>query len=161
MNVQAGDRAPEFTLQDQDGNAWSLKDQRGQPVVLYFYPKDDTPGCTNQACDVRDHWAGFEEVGAVVVGISPDDVNSHAQFAAKYGLPHTLLADPDRQVITIYGAWGTRSMYGKQYEGVIRSSVVVDPNGDVLAVFDKIQPKQQSAKALEVLTDRSIHEAGA
>ncbi|MGH8895904.1 MAG: thioredoxin-dependent thiol peroxidase [Egibacteraceae bacterium] len=154
MNVQTGDRAPEFTLVDQDGNEWSLEDQRGRPVVLYFYPRDDTPGCTSQACDVRDHWGGFEEAGAVVVGISPDDVGSHARFASKYGLPHTLLADPDREVITAYGAWGTKSMYGKRYEGVIRSSVVMDADGRVLAVFDKIQPKQQSAKALKALEDR-------
>ncbi|MGH8886697.1 MAG: thioredoxin-dependent thiol peroxidase [Egibacteraceae bacterium] len=154
MNVQTGDRAPEFTLADQDGNEWSLADQRGRPVVLYFYPRDDTPGCTSQACDVRDHWGGFEGIGAVVVGISPDDVGSHARFASKYGLPHTLLADPAREVITAYGAWGTKSMYGKRYEGVIRSSVVIDADGRVLAVFDKIQPKQQSAKALKALEDR-------
>lgn len=161
MKVQAGDRAPEFTLRDQDGKQWSLEQQRGRAVVLYFYPRDDTPGCTSQACDVRDHWAGFKEAGAVVVGISPDGVDSHARFASKYRLPHTLLADPDRQVITAYGAWGTKSMYGKQYEGVIRSSVVIDADGRILAAFDKIQPKQQSAKALKALTDRSPRGAGA
>lgn len=154
MNVQPGDRAPAFTLQDQDGKEWSLEQQRGRPVVLYFYPRDDTPGCTNQACDIRDHWSEFEQAGAVVVGISPDDVDSHARFTSKYGLPHKLLADPDRQAITAYGAWGTKSMYGKRYEGVIRSSVVIDPDGRVLAVFDKIQPKQQSAKALKALMER-------
>jgi peroxiredoxin Q/BCP len=161
MKVKAGDRAPQFTLQDQEGKEWSLEQQRGRPVVLYFYPKDDTPGCTTQACTVRDHWGGFEEAGAVVAGISPDDVASHARFASKYGLPHTLLADPDRQVITAYGAWGTKSMYGKAYEGVIRSSMVIDSDGQVLAVFDKIQPKEQAAKALKVLTDRSSRGAGA
>lgn len=154
MKVQAGDHAPPFTLHDQDGKEWSLEHQRGRPAVLYFYPRDDTPGCTNQACDVRDHWAGFEQIGAVVAGISPDDVDSHARFASKYGLPHTLLADPDRQVITAYGAWGAKSLYGKRYEGVIRSSVVIDSDGRILAVFDKIQPKQQAAKALRVLESR-------
>ncbi|MGH8902931.1 MAG: thioredoxin-dependent thiol peroxidase [Egibacteraceae bacterium] len=154
MKVQAGDLAPGFTLRDQDGKEWSLEQQRGRPVVLYFYPKDDTPGCTSQACDVRDHWGDFEEAGAVVVGISPDDIDSHARFASKYGLPHTLLADPDRQVITAYGVWGTKSMYGKRYEGVVRSSVVIDADGRVLAVFDKIQPKQQAAKALKALEGR-------
>lgn len=154
MKVQVGDPAPAFTLRDQDGNDWSLEKQRGRPVVLYFYPKDDTPGCTNQACDIRDHWAEFEAAGAVVAGVSPDDVDSHAGFMAKHGLPHTLLADPDREVISAYGAWGTKSMYGKQYEGVTRSSVVIGEDGHVLAVFDKIQPKQQSAKALKALSGR-------
>jgi peroxiredoxin Q/BCP len=151
MQVAVGDTAPQFTLTDQDGNKWSLKDQRGKPVVLYFYPKDDTPGCTTQACDVRDNWASFAETGAEVVGISPDDEHSHAAFTARYDLPHTLLADPKRKAIDKYGAWGEKSMYGKKFEGVIRSSVVIDGRGKVAAVFDKIQPKQQSKKALEVL----------
>ncbi|MGH8929243.1 MAG: thioredoxin-dependent thiol peroxidase [Egibacteraceae bacterium] len=154
MSVQVGDMAPEFTLRDQDGNEWSLSKHRGQPVVLYFYPKDNTPGCTNQACDIRDHWSEFEAAGAVVAGISPDGVDSHAGFAAAYELPHTLLADPDREVISAYGAWGTKSMYGREYQGVIRSSVVIDSDGRVLAVFAKIQPKQQSAKALAALRGR-------
>jgi thioredoxin-dependent peroxiredoxin len=151
MQVQVGARAPQFTLQDQTGEKWSLKDHRGTPVVLYFYPKNDTPGCTSQACDVRDHWAEFAELGAQVVGISPDDHHSHAAFRARYELPHTLLADPDRKVIDKYGAWGEKSMYGKRYEGVIRSSVVIDGGGKVVAVFDRIQPKSQSKKALAAL----------
>jgi thioredoxin-dependent peroxiredoxin len=154
MSMQIGASAPDFTLQDQRGNEWTLSEQRGHPVVLYFYPRDDTPGCTAQACDVRDHWSEFQALGAVVVGISPDDVGSHTNFASRYELPHTLLADPDREVITAYGAWGTKSMYGRTYEGVIRSSVVIDEDGRVLAAFDKIQPKQQSAKALKVLRGR-------
>jgi thioredoxin-dependent peroxiredoxin len=151
MNVAPGDTAPQFTLQDADGQKWALKDHRGKPVVLYFYPKDDTPGCTTQACDVRDHWAEFTELGAEVVGISPDEASSHAAFAAKHELPHTLLADTKRTVIEKYGAWGEKSMYGRKYEGVIRSSVVIDAKGKVAAVFDKIQPKQQSAKALKAV----------
>ncbi|HEY8339324.1 MAG TPA: thioredoxin-dependent thiol peroxidase [Egibacteraceae bacterium] len=151
MNVKVGDPAPDITLPDQHGRTWSLQDHRGTPVVVYFYPKDDTPGCTTQACDVRDHWAEFSELGVPVVGISPDTVDSHAAFAGKHDLPHTLLADPDKQVIGAYGAWGEKSMYGKRYEGVIRSSVVIDRDGVIAAVFDKIQPKQQSAKALEVV----------
>ncbi|MGH8907379.1 MAG: peroxiredoxin [Egibacteraceae bacterium] len=154
MSVRVGDIAPDFTLTDQHGKEWSLAEQRGHPVVLYFYPKDSTPGCTAQACDVRDHWADFEAVGAAVAGISPDGVGSHAGFASAHGLPHTLLADPDREAISAYDAWGTKSMYGRAYEGVIRSSVVIDEDGRVLAVFDKIQPKQQSAKALKALRDR-------
>jgi thioredoxin-dependent peroxiredoxin len=153
MNVAPGDTAPPFTLPDAQGATWALKDQKGKPVVLYFYPKDDTPGCTNQACDIRDHWAEFAELGVEVVGISPDDAASHAVFAAKYELPHTLLADTKRTVIEAYGAWGEKSMYGRKYEGVIRSSVVIDGKGTVAAVFDKIQPKQQSAKALKAVRD--------
>ena len=154
MNVAPGDPAPDFTLTDQDGAEWSLAAHRGRPVVLYFYPRDDTPGCTAQACDVRDHWADFEALGAVVAGISPDGADSHATFARRYELPHTLLADPDRTAISTYGAWGRKSMYGREFEGVIRSSVVIDERGRVLATFGKIQPKQQSAKALEALGQR-------
>ncbi len=154
MDIQVGAPAPDFTLPDQHGNEWTLSKQRGHPVVLYFYPRDDTPGCTTQACDVRDHWSEFEALGAHVVGISPDNVDSHTDFASTYELPHTLLADPEREAITAYGAWGKRSMYGRAYEGVIRSSVVIDEDGRILAVFDKIQPKQQSAKALKVLRGR-------
>lgn len=151
MNVEPGDPAPAFTLPDQDGTPWSLADHRGRPVVVYFYPKDDTQGCTTQACDVRDHWGDFQQLGVPVVGISPDDVESHRAFAATYGLPHTLLADPDRAAIDAYGAWGEKNMYGRTYLGVVRSSVVVDAEGTVAAVFDTIRPKEQSAKALAVV----------
>lgn len=148
MNVETGMKAPTFTLKDQDGQEWSLEDHAGRPVVLYFYPKDDTPGCTNQACDIRAHWDEFERVRAVVAGISPDDVDSHARFADKHDLPHTLLADPDREVIDAYGAWGEKKLYGKTYEGVVRSSVVIAPDGTVAEVFDKIKPKEQAEKSL-------------
>lgn len=151
MNVEVGQQAPQFTLQTQHGEDWSLGDHVGAPVVLYFYPKDDTPGCTTQACDVRDHWSEFADLGVPVVGISPDDVASHRSFADKFALPHTLLADPDREAIDAYGAWGEKSMFGKTREGVLRSSVVVDGQGDVAAVFDSIKPEEQSAKSLEVV----------
>ena len=154
MSLEVGKPAPPFTLPDHNGNPWSLKAQRGKPVVLYFYPRDDTTGCTAQACDIRDHWGRFTELGVVVAGISPDEPDSHRQFIGKYGLPHTLLADPERKVIDRYGAWGARSMYGKTYMGVIRSSVVIDEHGKVVEVFAKIKPAEQSAKALEALTAR-------
>ena len=153
MNVAVGDMAPDFELPDQRGQRWLLSDHKGTPVVLYFYPKDDTQGCTNQACDVRDHWSEFTQLGVPVVGISPDDVASHHSFADKFQLPHTLLADPGRHAIDAYGAWGEKSMYGKTFEGVIRSSVVVDGNGDVAAVFGKIQPKEQSEKSLAAVRE--------
>ena len=153
MNVEVGAAAPQFTLLDQNGEKWSLKDQRGTPVVLYFYPKDDTPGCTTQACEVRDSWSQFADLGVPVVGISPDDTHSHAAFAARYELPHTLLADVDRKVIDKYGAWGEKSMYGKKFQGVIRSSVVIDARGKVAAVFPTIQPKSQVKKSLAVVQE--------
>ncbi|HVM20403.1 MAG TPA: thioredoxin-dependent thiol peroxidase [Egibacteraceae bacterium] len=153
MNVEVGATAPQFTLVDQHGEKWALKDRRGAPVVVYFYPKDDTPGCTAQSCDVRDHWGEFAELGVEVVGISPDDHHSHAAFAARYGLPHTLLADPTRKVIEKYGAWGEKSMYGKKFTGVIRSSVVIDARGKVAAVFPRITPPKQSEKTLAVVRD--------
>ena len=151
MDLEVGASAPPFTLTDQRGEPWALESRRGRAVVLYFYPADDTPGCTTQACDIRDAWGDFERLGVDVAGISPDDHHSHAAFAARYQLPHTLLADPDRGVIDRYGAWGEKSSQGRRYEGVIRSSVVIDADGRVAAVFDKIQPKEQSAKALTVV----------
>jgi len=151
MKLAEGAPAPAFSLPDQHGTPWSLEDHRGSPVVLYFYPKDATPGCTTQACDVRDHWDQFAELGVEVAGVSPDDVGSHAAFAARHELPHTLLADPERTVIERYGAWGEKKSFGKTYQGVIRSSVVIDADGKVAAVFDRIKPEQQSARALEVV----------
>jgi thioredoxin-dependent peroxiredoxin len=151
--LEVGQPAPTFTLPDQDGEPVSLEELQGQPVVVYFYPKDDTPGCTTQACAIRDQWAEFEEAGAVVLGISPDDVDSHARFAGKYDLPHRLLADPDRDVIGAYDAWGVKKMYGKEYEGVIRSTVLVGPGGEVAAVWPKVQPKKHADAVLQAIHD--------
>ncbi len=151
--IDVGEPAPTFTLPDQDGKEVALDDLKGSPVVLYFYPKDDTPGCTTQACGIRDEWAEFEAAGAAVFGISPDDVDSHARFAAKYDLPHRLLADPERQMIDAYGAWGTKKMYGKQFEGVIRSTVLVDREGNVAAVWPKVKPKEHADQVLAAIAD--------
>jgi thioredoxin-dependent peroxiredoxin len=151
--LEVGQPAPSFTLSDQDGEEVSLDGLRGAPVVIYFYPKDDTPGCTTQACAIRDQWAEFEEAGAVVLGVSPDDVESHKRFAGKYDLPHRLLADPDREAIDAYGAWGLKKMYGKEYEGVIRSTVLVGPDGQVAAVWPKVRPKDHADKVLAAIAD--------
>jgi len=148
MNIAPGTAAPEFSLTDQAGEVFTLSALRGAPVVLYFYPKDDTPGCTTQACSIRDSWADLTATGAVVAGISPDDVESHAGFAAKNDLPHRLLADTDRAVIAAYGAVKTKPD-GSQ--GVLRSSVVIDAAGVVVAVFADIAPEDQAGKALEAL----------
>jgi thioredoxin-dependent peroxiredoxin len=149
--LEVGQPAPRFRLRDQSGDTVALEDLEGSPVVVYFYPKDDTPGCTIQACGIRDQWAEFEEAGAVVLGISPDDVDSHASFADKYDLPHRLLADPDRAVIDAFGVWGTKSMYGKTYEGVLRATVLIDPAGTVAAVWPKVKPKDHADQVLEAI----------
>jgi peroxiredoxin Q/BCP len=139
--LAAGDRAPGFSLEDADGRTVSLADYTGKTVVLYFYPKDDTPGCTTEACGFRDAWDGFLAKGAVVIGISPDKPASHAKFKAKYRLPFLLLADPDATVLKAYGAWGQKSMYGKTYDGVIRSTFVIGPDGTIIKVFPKVKPE--------------------
>ena len=127
--VEEGQPAPDFTLESDDGEQVTLSQLRGKPVVLYFYPRDDTPGCTAQACGFRDDWEEYQRRGAVVLGVSPDDVDSHVRFRQKYELPFTLLADPDHRVADLYGAWGEKKLYGKTYIGVIRSTFVIDPEG--------------------------------
>ncbi|MFU8841749.1 MAG: thioredoxin-dependent thiol peroxidase [Nitriliruptoraceae bacterium] len=149
--LEVGDLAPDFTLPDQDGTEVTLSALAGAPVLVYFYPKDDTSGCTTQACGIRDQWREFEEAGAVVLGVSPDPVDSHARFAEKHDLPHRLLADPDRTAIDAYGAWGRKSMYGREYEGVLRSSVLVDADGRIAAIWPKVQPKKHADQVLEAI----------
>ena len=151
--LEPGQTAPDFTLPDQHGQKVSLSDLRGQPVVVYFYPKDDTPGCTTQACGIRDQWTEFREAGAAVIGISPDDVDSHERFAATHDLPHVLLADPDREVMEPWGAWGTKNMYGKETVGVIRSTVLVDAEGVVAKVWKRVQAKKHAEQVLKALSD--------
>lgn len=153
LNVTAGDNAPDFTLADQDGKDITLSALRGTPVVLYFYPKDDTPGCTTQACGIRDHWAELQDSGARVLGISPDNVASHAAFADKYDLPHRLLADTDHAVTDVYGAWGEKVLYGRKSIGVIRSTVLVDADGTVAKVWKKAQPATHADALLKALAD--------
>jgi thioredoxin-dependent peroxiredoxin len=134
-----GAKAPAFSLSDQDGNTVALKDFKGKAVVLYFYPKDDTSGCTAQACGFRDALPEFEALDAVVLGVSPDPVKSHAKFRDKYALPFPLLADPEHGVLEAYGVWQEKSMYGKKYMGVQRSTFVIDGQGKVRAVFEKVK----------------------
>lgn len=152
MTIEEGKPAPQFTLPDADGNKVALKDFRGRNVIVYFYPKDDTPGCTKEACGFRDLWGDIEETGAVVLGISPDDGASHRRFADKYELPFTLLCDPDKKVMTKYGAWGEKMMYGKKTTGVIRSTVWIGPTGRVVRHWRKV-PKaaDHPQKVLEAL----------
>jgi peroxiredoxin Q/BCP len=150
--VEEGKPAPDFSLPSDSGEEIRLSDLRGTPVVLYFYPKDDTPGCTAQACGIRDAWGEFSAAGAVVLGVSPDDEGSHAKFKAKYGLPFALLADTDHAVAEAYGVWGEKSMYGKTYMGVDRSTFVIGPDGNVAKVFLKVKPDAHADQVLEALS---------
>jgi len=152
MAIEEGKAAPQFTLKDAAGEKWSLKDHRGKDVIIYFYPKDDTPGCTKEACGFRDLWPEIEELGATVVGISPDDADSHEAFAGKHALPFTLLSDPDKKVMEKYGAWGEKNMYGRKSMGVIRSTIWVGPDGKVKKHWRKVaKAADHPAKVLEAL----------
>lgn len=151
--LEAGQAAPDFTLPDQNGEELTLSDLRGETVVLYFYPRADTPGCTTQACGVRDRHSDYEAAGARVIGVSPDPVEAIAKFAGKFDLDFTLLADEDHAVIETYGAWGEKSMYGKKYMGVIRSSFVIDPNGKIAKILPKVQPKKHDDLVLKALAE--------
>jgi peroxiredoxin Q/BCP len=146
-----GMTAPDFTLPDDAGNRVSLSSFRGKKVVLYFYPKDDTPGCTKEACGFRDVYGEISKAGAVVLGVSADDEASHAKFRSKYSLPFTLLSDRDRDVIRAYGAWGEKSLYGKLVEGLIRSTFIIDENGTIRKVFPRVKPEEHAAEVLESL----------
>jgi thioredoxin-dependent peroxiredoxin len=137
--VEVGKKAPAFTLPDQDGKPVKLSDFKGKAVVLYFYPKDDTPGCTLEACSFRDEHSALKKSGAVVLGVSPDDEKSHARFAGKFKLPFPLLADTGHTVAEAYGAWGEKSMYGRKYLGIIRSTFLIDGDGKVAAAWPKVK----------------------
>ncbi len=151
--VEEGTSAPEFELQSDAGETISLAGLRGRPVVLYFYPKDDTPGCTTQACGIRDAYGEFERAGAVVLGVSPDDEGSHVKFKAKYDLPFTLLADPGHEVAERYGVWQEKKYMGRTYMGVERSTFVIDPDGVVKRVLHKVKPATHADDVLAALAE--------
>ncbi len=149
--LKEGDIAPDFTLPADDGSEVTLSELKGRKVVLYFYPKDDTPGCTTQACDIRDNWSEFEAKGAVVLGVSPDPVRSHEKFRDKYQLPFRLLADTDHEVAEAYGVWKEKSFMGKKYMGNERTTFIIDEEGRILRIFPKVKPKEHAAQVLELL----------
>jgi thioredoxin-dependent peroxiredoxin len=149
--VEEGKPAPDFELTSDSGAKVKLSDFRGKPVVLYFYPKDDTPGCTAQACGIRDDYGSFEQRGAVVLGVSPDEESSHAKFKEKYGLPFTLLADPSHEVSEEYGVWGEKSFGGRKYMGVERSTFLIDSQGNVAKVMRRVKPDTHAANVLAAL----------
>ena len=149
--IEEGKPAPDFALQSDTGETIRLSELRGKPVVLYFYPKDDTTGCTTQACGIRDSYAEFEQAGAVVLGVSPDDVASHIKFRNKYGLPFPLLADPDHKVAELYGVWGEKKYMGRTYLGVSRSTFVIAADGTVKRVLHKVKPATHAEDVLAIL----------
>jgi thioredoxin-dependent peroxiredoxin len=152
MTVSVGDPAPDFTLEDQHGDPVSLSDLKGKTVVLYFYPKADTPGCTTQACGVRDHSADYEQAGAVVLGVSPDPVKRIAKFDDKYGLGFPLLADEDHAVAEAYGVWVEKSMYGRTYWGNERTTFVIGSDGKIKEILRKVKPGEHDALVLGALS---------
>lgn len=151
MPILAGILAPDFELLDDSGTARRLSEFRGRPVVLYFYPADDTPGCTKEACGFRDDYSLFEKAGAVILGVSPDTVQSHQKFKVKYKLPFPLLADLDHKICNMYGVWGPKQMMGRDYEGVLRTTFLIDKKGGIAHVYEKVRPAEHSAEILAAL----------
>lgn len=154
MVLSAGIPAPEFKLMDETGTSRQLSDYRGHPVVLYFYPKDDTPGCTTEACNFRDGYGDYQRAGVVILGISPDTVNSHAKFKEKYSLPFTLLADDEHKVCDLYQVWGRKKFIGHEYDGVFRTTFVISPEGKILKVFENVKPDGHSHEVLAALQSK-------
>lgn len=151
--ITEGKKAPDFSLPDQNGNKVKLSGFKGKYVVLYFYPKDDTSGCTKEACNFRDSFPKFNNADAVIIGVSPDSVASHKKFAEKYNLPFTLLADEDKKVVEKYGVWKEKSMYGKKYMGVERTTFIIDPEGKIKKIFPKVKVDNHHNEVLEALKD--------
>jgi thioredoxin-dependent peroxiredoxin len=151
MIIDAGTQAPDFSLPDETGELRSLSDYRGRPVVLYFYPKDDTPGCTTEACNFRDDYSQYEAADVVILGVSPDSPKSHAKFKEKHKLPFTLLADTDHKVADQYGVWGPKKFMGRSYEGVHRTTYLIDADGDIVRVFENVKPADHSAEIMQAL----------
>lgn len=153
MLPKPGTKAPAFTLPDQAGEAHRLKDYVGKWVVLYFYPKDDTPGCTVEACSFRDRFSAFKKTGAIVLGVSADPVKKHAKFAEKYQLPFALLADEDKETLKAYGVWAKKKFMGREYMGILRTTFLIDPHGKIARVYENVKPSEH---AEEIVADLKI-----
>ena len=147
--LKEGAKAPDFTAKDQNGNKVKLSDLKGQKVVLYFYPKDDTPGCTKEACSFRDANDVYAEKGIKVLGVSTDDENSHQKFISKFNLPFDLLADTDKEIVEKYGVWGEKSMYGKKYMGTLRKTFLIGEDGKIVKIFDKVNVSEHADEVLK------------
>ena len=151
MVLEKGVIAPDFELKDSEEKVHKLSDYQGEKLVLYFYPKDDTPGCTKEACSFRDSYADFKKAGVTIIGISPDEVDSHKKFKDKYSLPFTLLADPDHMVCEAYGVWGLKKSFGREYEGVYRTTFIIGEEGQIQRVFENVKPSEHSQDVLSEL----------
>lgn len=151
LKLQEGDKAPAFTVETSGGGKISLADYKGKNVILYFYPKDDTPGCTKEACAFRDGFADFKKKGAVVLGVSPDSVKSHDKFVEKFKLPFTLLADVDKKIVEAYGVWGEKSFMGRKYLGVYRVTFLIGPDGKIKKIWPQVKPEEHAAEVLAEL----------
>ena len=151
MPLSAGIPAPDFELLDDTNVPRKLSDFRGKNVILYFYPEDDTPGCTKEACNFRDDYSAYENAGVAILGVSPDTVASHVKFKKKFQLPFPLLADVGHKVCDLYGVWGPKKFIGKEYEGVLRTTFLIDENGNIVKVFEKVRPSEHSAELLSAL----------
>lgn len=151
MPIQSNIPAPEFSLLDETGTQRSLAEFRGKVVVLYFYPKDDTPGCTTEACSLRDDYSAYEKAGVVILGVSPDSPKSHAKFKAKYQLPFPLLADEEHKVCELYGVWGLKKFMGREYDGVFRTTFLIGPDGMIQRVYENVKPAEHSAELLAAI----------
>jgi peroxiredoxin Q/BCP len=148
MSLQTGIQAPEFSLPDEQGQLQNLSQYNGRWVVLYFYPKDDTPGCTTEACSFRDMNDAYKEQGIVVLGVSKDTVASHVKFTKKFKLPFTILSDTDKKVITLYEAWGKKRMFGKEYDGILRTTYIIDPQGVIKKVYEQVKPDEHAQQII-------------
>ena len=153
MILKEKTKAPDFSLVDEKGNTVSLADFKGKPVVLYFYPKDDTPGCTTEACSFRDDYSQYKEAGAVILGVSPDSEKTHAKFASKHQLPFTLLVDEDHKICEAYGVWGRKKFMGREYDGVFRTTFLIDKTGNIAKVFEGVKPAVHSEEVLQALAE--------
>lgn len=151
MVLKAGSRAPDFELADENGEIRRLSDYRGESVLLYFYPKDDTQGCTTEACNFRDDYSAYQDAGVTILGVSPDTPESHTKFKEKYALPFTLLADVEHQVAEQYGVWGIKKSFGREYAGIYRTTFLIDQDGMIKEVFEKVKPADHSEQVLALL----------
>ena len=151
LKLEEGDKAPNFTAETSGGSRISLSDFAGKPVILYFYPKDDTPGCTKEACAFRDSYDEFQQRGAIVLGVSPDPVKSHDKFVKKFKLPFTLVADPDKRIVEAYGVWGEKAFMGRKYMGTHRVTFLIGPDGRIQRIWPKVKPEEHAAEVLQAL----------
>ncbi len=154
MTISSGKSAPDFELKDDTGKSRKLSDFRGHPVILYFYPKDDTPGCTTEACNFRDDYSAYQKAGVTILGVSADTVESHAKFKAKFGLPFPLLADLDHKICDVYGVWGLKKNMGREYEGILRTTFLIDPQGKISHVYENVRPAEHSTELLAALKSK-------